>query len=165
MVSAVSCGCGGIGRRAWFRSMYPQGCGGSSPFSRRRVVLLKPAPVKKVLIFVLRNEICAAACGCPIRSLSMKSNHPSSFFKSRLVVDIGKCTGCAACKKICQTKALDLFAYIPDTELPPKTGEPRLRAEIKNSECAKCNRCLDFCSQKAIKIHRPFLAKVLGLNK
>ena len=23
---------GGIGRRAWFRSMYPQGCGGSSPF-------------------------------------------------------------------------------------------------------------------------------------
>src|SRR5271166_3968270 len=23
---------GGIGRRAWFRSVYPQGCGGSSPF-------------------------------------------------------------------------------------------------------------------------------------
>src|SRR4051795_6548116 len=23
---------GGIGRRAWFRSMYSQGCGGSSPF-------------------------------------------------------------------------------------------------------------------------------------
>src|SRR6185437_2878530 len=26
------CRSGGIGRRAWFRSMYPQGCGGSSPF-------------------------------------------------------------------------------------------------------------------------------------
>jgi hypothetical protein len=28
------CGCGGIGRRAWFRSMWPQGCGGSSPSIR-----------------------------------------------------------------------------------------------------------------------------------
>jgi hypothetical protein len=29
---SVPCRSGGIGRRAWFRSMYPQGCGGSSPF-------------------------------------------------------------------------------------------------------------------------------------
>src|SRR5579864_9186714 len=28
----VPCRSGGIGRRAWFRSMYSQGCGGSSPF-------------------------------------------------------------------------------------------------------------------------------------
>ena len=28
----IPCRSGGIGRRAWFRSMYPQGCGGSSPF-------------------------------------------------------------------------------------------------------------------------------------
>src|ERR1700722_2634215 len=27
-----TCHRGGIGRRAWFRSMYSQGCGGSSPF-------------------------------------------------------------------------------------------------------------------------------------
>src|SRR5271166_5485059 len=27
-----ACRSGGIGRRAWFRSMYSQGCGGSSPF-------------------------------------------------------------------------------------------------------------------------------------
>src|SRR5258708_21162632 len=30
--NVVTCPSGGIGRRAWFRSMYPQGCGGSSPF-------------------------------------------------------------------------------------------------------------------------------------
>ena len=30
---------GGIGRRAWFRSMYPQGCGGSSPFFGTNVLL------------------------------------------------------------------------------------------------------------------------------
>src|ERR1051326_2332358 len=29
---ASPCRSGGIGRRAWFRSMYPQGGGGSSPF-------------------------------------------------------------------------------------------------------------------------------------
>jgi hypothetical protein len=28
----IQCRSGGIGRRAWFRSMYSQGCGGSSPF-------------------------------------------------------------------------------------------------------------------------------------
>ena len=29
-----TCGCGGIGRRAWFRSMFSQGSGGSSPLIR-----------------------------------------------------------------------------------------------------------------------------------
>src|SRR6476661_2388986 len=28
----IQCRSGGIGRRAWFRSMYSQGCGGSSHF-------------------------------------------------------------------------------------------------------------------------------------
>src|SRR3954464_1607071 len=32
MAVFTSCRSGGIGRRAWFRSMYSQGCGGSSPF-------------------------------------------------------------------------------------------------------------------------------------
>src|SRR6185437_7616410 len=31
-IRCISSRSGGIGRRAWFRSMYPQGCGGSSPF-------------------------------------------------------------------------------------------------------------------------------------
>src|SRR6185437_3092703 len=30
--ASLLCRSGGIGRRAWFRSMYSQGCGGSSPF-------------------------------------------------------------------------------------------------------------------------------------
>ena len=29
---SIPCRSGGIGRRAWFRSTYSQGCGGSSPF-------------------------------------------------------------------------------------------------------------------------------------
>ncbi len=34
-----SCRSGGIGRRAWFRSMYSQGCGGSSPFFGTNLIL------------------------------------------------------------------------------------------------------------------------------
>ncbi len=34
-----TCRSGGIGRRAWFRSMYPQGCGGSSPFFGTRLLI------------------------------------------------------------------------------------------------------------------------------
>ena len=33
------CRSGGIGRRAWFRSMYPQGCGGSSPFFGTKIAI------------------------------------------------------------------------------------------------------------------------------
>src|SRR6267154_2353328 len=36
---SLTCRSGGIGRRAWFRSMYPQGCGGSSPFFGTKVLL------------------------------------------------------------------------------------------------------------------------------
>jgi hypothetical protein len=35
----LSCRSGGIGRRAWFRSMYSQGCGGSSPFFGTKLLL------------------------------------------------------------------------------------------------------------------------------
>jgi hypothetical protein len=34
-----TCHRGGIGRRAWFRSMYRQRCGGSSPFDGTKAVV------------------------------------------------------------------------------------------------------------------------------
>src|SRR5215510_2436955 len=37
---------GGIGRRAWFRSMYPQGCGGSSPFFGTIYLSLRSKPLE-----------------------------------------------------------------------------------------------------------------------
>ena len=51
-LSGFPCRSGGIGRRAWFRSMYSQGCGGSSPFfgtiilrrNWRRDILVDPGP-------------------------------------------------------------------------------------------------------------------------
>src|SRR5437016_12110797 len=41
---ATSSRSGGIGRRAWFRSMYPQGCGGSSPFFGTNPLALSDLP-------------------------------------------------------------------------------------------------------------------------
>ena len=38
----VSCRSGGIGRRAWFRSTYSQGCGGSSPFFGTKKSIFRP---------------------------------------------------------------------------------------------------------------------------
>ena len=38
-LSSRMCRSGGIGRRAWFRSTYSQGCGGSSPFFGTNVLL------------------------------------------------------------------------------------------------------------------------------
>ena len=38
--SCVPCRSGGIGRRAWFRSTYSQGCGGSSPFFGTRAFII-----------------------------------------------------------------------------------------------------------------------------
>src|SRR5947209_8228719 len=51
-----TCRSGGIGRRAWFRSMYPQGCGGSSPFFGT-----------KFLIFKTFFETCRLWLRCPAR--------------------------------------------------------------------------------------------------
>jgi hypothetical protein len=41
--SFSQCRSGGIGRRAWFRSMYSQGCGGSSPPSGTNSFTIPPA--------------------------------------------------------------------------------------------------------------------------
>ena len=38
------CRSGGIGRRAWFRSMYSQGCGGSSPLFGTKVYAMPKCP-------------------------------------------------------------------------------------------------------------------------
>src|ERR1700761_4035615 len=40
----IPCRSGGIGRRAWFRSMYSQGCGGSSPLFGTKSLSNSEAP-------------------------------------------------------------------------------------------------------------------------
>src|ERR1035438_4370368 len=50
---------GGIGRRAWFRSMYPQGCGGSSPLIRTKLQEVIEAEYRR------RSRTIPAGCGIP----------------------------------------------------------------------------------------------------
>src|SRR6478672_3920346 len=49
------CRSGGIGRRAWFRSMYPQGCGGSSPFFGTMLSLGFPRPTENYERWLMRT--------------------------------------------------------------------------------------------------------------
>ena len=83
--------------------------------------------------------------------------------KTRPVVDIGTCRGCAGCKGVCPTKALDLYPFIPQVELRPKTGDPRPRPEIELHKCTRCYRCKELCPHKAITTYKPRLMKILRL--
>ena len=81
--------------------------------------------------------------------------------KPRPVADISICTGCAECKEVCPTKALNLFAAIPhNVVLRPKTGEPRFRPEIELHKCTRCYRCMEHCPLGAFSIFTPRLAKL-----
>jgi len=98
------------------------------------------------------------------------SNKPSFFtsfswwhLQTRPVVNIGTCAACGKCKNVCRVKALDLFPCIPPVEVPPKTGEPRIRAEINYSKCVHCYRCQSLCPKNAIETYKPWVMRILGL--
>jgi len=83
--------------------------------------------------------------------------------QSRPIINVSDCTGCAACKAVCPAKVIDLFALIPDQELPPKVGEPRFKPEIKYPGCIRCYCCQELCPQKAVSMYKPKLVKLLNL--
>ncbi|MCL2377783.1 MAG: 4Fe-4S binding protein [Defluviitaleaceae bacterium] len=91
------------------------------------------------------------------------ANFKNRYMKTRPVVNISACTGCASCKMACPNKAIELFACIPLAELPPKTGEPRQRPEINRNICTRCYRCKEQCPHKAVKTLRPWLMRALKL--
>jgi hypothetical protein len=62
-LNQVLCRSGGIGRRAWFRSMYSQGCGGSSPFFGTKSIKslsIKINPLKQFIVFCWSHPECTA---------------------------------------------------------------------------------------------------------
>jgi len=90
-------------------------------------------------------------------------NFKERHLKTRPVANITTCIGCAGCKNACPAKAINLFACVPDIELPPKTGEPRYRPEVKLSKCTRCYRCLEKCPQRAIMKFKPRIMKLIRL--
>ena len=77
-----------------------------------------------------------------------------SIIKKRPLVNISVCVGCTACKAVCESKAIEMFACIPDYELLPRTGEARQKPEIKYSKCTSCYRCKEQCEHGAIRMRR-----------
>ena len=88
-------------------------------------------------------------------------NLTSYNLQSRPEVNIGECLGCARCVSVCPSKAIGMFPWIPQVELPPKTGEPRLRPEINYQNCNRCYLCIKKCPHSAIEVHMSWMAKIL----
>src|SRR5258708_27668475 len=58
--AVASCGCGGIGRRAGFRSQFSQGSGGSNPLIRTKILLGHYGTIccsKNRYIYFIKNKI------------------------------------------------------------------------------------------------------------
>ena len=62
-------------------------------------------------------------------------------------VESAKCVGCGVCGKICPAKAIAM-----------KGGRPH----IDRKKCIRCFCCQEFCPESAMKVHRTFIAKLLG---
>ncbi len=75
--TCLLCRSGGIGRRAWFRSTYSQGCGGSSPFFGTK------SSCNKLLFKVLRS---AQDFGCGLRPQDASSSSPIFGTKSSYLI-------------------------------------------------------------------------------
>ncbi len=65
---------GGIGRRAWFRSMYSQGCEGSSPFFGTKSMNRRAGCVKVRDLFSTTNKHVAVPDGASLQPRSRIAN-------------------------------------------------------------------------------------------
>lgn len=58
-----------------------------------------------------------------------------------------ECVGCAECARICPAKAITIKAHKP---------------VINRDACIRCFCCQEFCPKGAMKVHRPWIARILG---
>lgn len=61
-----------------------------------------------------------------------------------------ECIGCAACAKVCPSKAIRMQKNIP---------------VIDSRRCITCFCCQEFCPKGAMRVHRPWIARVLNRKK
>ncbi len=66
---------------------------------------------------------------------------------SRPVLTPPECVGCRECEKVCPADAITMVEKKP---------------RIDRKKCIRCFCCQEFCPKGALKVHRPFLAKLLG---
>lgn len=67
--------------------------------------------------------------------------------RSRPKVAAGECIGCGKCGEICPAKAIEMRDGLP---------------HIHKGKCIRCFCCQEFCPKGAMKVARPFVARVLN---
>ena len=67
--------------------------------------------------------------------------------RSRPKVAAGECIGCGKCREICPAKAIEMKNKLP---------------HIHRGKCIQCFCCQEFCPKGAMKVARPFVARVLN---
>ena len=71
------------------------------------------------------------------------------FWWSRPVIDPEVCTKCGKCVKNCPVEALSAGVKIPEFDYP---------------ECINCMCCMEMCPEKAVKLEKSMLSKLLSRN-
>jgi uncharacterized protein (DUF362 family) len=71
------------------------------------------------------------------------------FWWSRPVIDPEVCTKCGKCVKNCPVEALSVGVKIPEFDYP---------------ECINCMCCMEMCPEKAVKLEKSMLSKLLSRN-
>ena len=69
------------------------------------------------------------------------------FLRPRPIFEYDKCTGCGECFQVCPPDAIIM-----------KKGRPVVELE----ECIRCFCCQELCNFNAVKIHRPFLGRLIN---
>ena len=72
------------------------------------------------------------------------------FFASKPNVNKNECIGCEKCKNVCPAKAITMVNKVP---------------KIDRKKCIKCFCCQEFCPKGAMKVKRPFLARLMQKKK
>ncbi len=67
-------------------------------------------------------------------------------FRGKLGYDVDKCVGCAACERVCPTRAIEMVGEVPKRKIVHFV-----------TRCCFCGQCVDVCPVKCLEMTEEFL--------